>query len=168
MLETLIRGVPSSYIGKHSVSNIGFNVGLMRMNDVLPTAFTGERTFNPIHETAIEVDNKEEVETNDDQMQESGLDGSEIVLFFEPEVVPTKLEESDSDNEGLDYARETKPDFTVYEPLLNMLNIDIDAQDEFEFSELLHRKPGHASFSTNFNDLQVRMDFSSKDIAAVK
>lgn len=39
-------GIPSNYTRGHFVSNFGFNVGQLRMNDVLPTNCSGERISN--------------------------------------------------------------------------------------------------------------------------
>ncbi|KAK5839812.1 hypothetical protein PVK06_008652 [Gossypium arboreum] len=110
-------GTPLSYTGGKSISNIGFNIRLVRTDDVLPTIYTGEGTFNPSHEIVTRVDNKEkaenkeEIETDDNSIQESRRDGLKISLFFKLEVVPTKLEKSDSDNKGSDNAGGTQLDF---------------------------------------------------------
>lgn len=37
------------------------------------------------------------------------------------------------------------------------------AEGDLEFLDLHHRRSGHATLSTNFDDLEVRMDFDSKD-----
>lgn len=155
--------MPSSYTGGQSTSNVSFNAGLMRTNDVPHKTYTDEGTFNLIHETAIEVDNEEELESDDDPIRQFGPDGTEIALFSKPKVVPIELEGSDLDSEGPDDAGGTKPNFTVYEPSPKMLNINIDAQDGLEFSVLPHRRSDHA---TNFSVLQVGIEFSSKDVVA--
>ncbi|KAH1055807.1 hypothetical protein J1N35_033872 [Gossypium stocksii] len=125
--------MPSSYTSGQFASNIGFNIRLTRMNNVLHTTYTSERTSNPGHET----------------------------------VVPTKLQGSGSDNKGLDNVGGTCPDFMAYEPPPHMLNVNLSAEDGLEFSILPFKRLSHASFSTNFNSLQVRMKFSSKDAIVV-
>lgn len=153
--------MPSSCRSGKFVSNIGFNVGLTRTNDVLLTNYTSERTYNPVHETAIEIDNKEKVEIDYDPIWESELNGLKIALFYELEVIPTKSEGSDSDNESPDNTKRTQPNFTTYEPPPHMLNLNINAQDGLEFPKLPHKRLAHSSF-INLDDLQVEMTPSNK------
>lgn len=44
-----------------------------------------------------------------------------------------------------------------------MHNVDLSAENGLEFSELPHKSLGNVSFSLDAGDLQVGMDFSSKD-----
>ncbi|KAH1108673.1 hypothetical protein J1N35_012441 [Gossypium stocksii] len=136
----------------------------MRTGDVFPTTYTGERTSNLKHEIVIGVDNEKEVETDDNPILEFRLDGSEITLFFKPKNVPIKPKESDFGSEGPDNAGKTHLAFMEYEPLPHVLNVDINAEDELEFLELPHRRSSHVSYFTNFDDLQVGIEFSSKDV----
>ncbi|KAH1096838.1 hypothetical protein J1N35_013759, partial [Gossypium stocksii] len=75
-------GMPSNCMDGQSIDNIGFNVGLTRKNNVVPTTCTDKGTFNPRYVTATKVDNKEEIETNDDSIVESELDGPKIAFFL--------------------------------------------------------------------------------------
>ncbi|KAH1063407.1 hypothetical protein J1N35_028394 [Gossypium stocksii] len=113
-------GMTLSYMDRQSVRNIGFNIGLTRTNDVLPTTCSSQGTSNL---------------------------GHEIVT-----------------SEGPNNAIGTQSDFTAYEPPLHMLNVDINTKDRLEFLKLPHRILGHTSSFTNFGDLQIGMEFSSKDV----
>ncbi|KAK5846172.1 hypothetical protein PVK06_002444 [Gossypium arboreum] len=44
-----------------------------------------------------------------------------------------------------------------------MHNVNLSIDDGFEFVELPHRRPGHASFSLDSGDLRVGNEFSTKD-----
>ncbi|KAH1032476.1 hypothetical protein J1N35_044650 [Gossypium stocksii] len=78
-------------------------------------------------------------------------------------VISTEPEKSGSDDEGLDNFGRTHSNFTIYKPSPHMINVDIYAKGELEFLELPHGRPVHASSSLNVGDLQVGMEFSSKD-----
>ncbi|KAK5825809.1 hypothetical protein PVK06_020675 [Gossypium arboreum] len=56
-----------------------------------------------------------------------------------------------------------EPNFTTYAPPPHMLNVDLDVKGGLGFLELPYKRLGHPSSSTNFNDLQVGMNFSPKD-----
>lgn len=129
----------SSDTSGQSVSNIGFNLGLSNMNDVLPTTRTDERTFNLVHNLATRVDNKEEVEINDDPIQESRHNGLKFTLFSELKVISTKLEGSNFDNEGPKNVGRIQSKFTMYEPPPYVLNVDIDTQNRLKIPELPHK-----------------------------
>ncbi|KAH1121185.1 hypothetical protein J1N35_004345 [Gossypium stocksii] len=82
-------------------------------------------------------------------------------------TIATKLEGSGSDSDGSDNAGGTQSDFTTYEPQPYMLIVDIDAKNGLGFPELPHKRLSHVS-STNFDNLQVGIEFSSKDVATMK
>ncbi|KAK5845878.1 hypothetical protein PVK06_002120 [Gossypium arboreum] len=87
---------------------------------------TGERTSNmaDVRESKNENGNGFYV----DPPREPSVDGSEVVLFSEPEPVPTEQEDD----------------------------------DELEFAELPHIRPGHANPSLDSGDLEVGKEFFNK------
>ncbi|KAH1096679.1 hypothetical protein J1N35_013600 [Gossypium stocksii] len=60
--------------------------------------------------------------------------------------------------------------FRTYVSPTNIHNINLSTEGGLEFLDLLHRTPGHAGSFLNVEELQVGMEYSSKDsfIAAVK
>lgn len=123
-----------------------FNLGFTRKDDVPLTTYIGERKSNTRHATRIDnkqearneegerakkekgAENEKESKINDDPIQESELDGLKITLFFEPEVIPSKLEGSGSNGEGSDNAEGPHPDFMTYTPPLHKINVDHNAR----------------------------------------
>lgn len=97
------------------------------MFSLLPT---GEGTSNPIDNLATRVDNEDEVqsdEIDDEPIQKCNHNGFEIVLLFEPKVIPSIIEGSDSNNEVRNNTRRTQEDFRPYEPPYHMLDVDIES-----------------------------------------
>lgn len=129
--------MPSCYTDGQSVSNIGFSIGLIRTDDVLPTTYIGERKSNLVLETAIGVNNKEAVQIDNDPIWEFGPDILEIVLFSKPDAIPTKPEGSDFDSDGLDNARGTQLDFKIYEPLPTCLMLKLILKMSYNFQNFL-------------------------------
>ncbi|KAH1056844.1 hypothetical protein J1N35_034909 [Gossypium stocksii] len=82
-----------------STSNSGRYETSTRIDDVLPTTSTSERT------SYVTDDGGLNDESDVDPPQEPGPDGVEVVLFFEPELVPTELKDveggSDEEEEDL-------------------------------------------------------------------
>ncbi|PPR98035.1 hypothetical protein GOBAR_AA22630 [Gossypium barbadense] len=142
-------GTPSSYWGRPNISDFGIDIRFRRMNDILLTTSTNKGTSNP--RLVIEVDNKEGqeneegFETNNDPIEELGLDALGIARW--------------------DYLG-----FTTYEPLPHMHTINLATEGGLEFQNLLHRKLGQANSIKKFNDSEVRIEYNLKDgfVAAIK
>ncbi|KAH1098198.1 hypothetical protein J1N35_015119 [Gossypium stocksii] len=133
----------------------------IRRSDVVLITFISERITNPGH--TIGVDNKEGSESNNDQIWEFELNGSKITLYLEPKSVFTEPKDGSSKREGLENFGGTHPNFKPFAPLTHMYNIDLDAEGGLDFLELPHRRLGHASSCLVVDDLQIGMEFSSKD-----
>ncbi|MFQ6643985.1 hypothetical protein Gotur_017902 [Gossypium turneri] len=125
-------GTTSSSNGWQSTSNWGHYEMSRRRDDVLPTKSTGEGTSYVADDVGLEDD------SDVDPPRESGPDGAEVDLFFEPEPIPTELEDVErSSNE------EENPRFRAYSPPAHMYNVNLSADDALEFPELLHRLRDH-------------------------
>lgn len=55
----------------------------------------------------------------------------------------------------------------MYEPLPDMQTLNFAIEGGLEFLNLPHRRPWHATSSTNFDHLEVGMEFEFKDSFAV-
>ncbi|KAK5818210.1 hypothetical protein PVK06_023144 [Gossypium arboreum] len=91
-------------------------------------------------------------------------DGLEVALFSELEHVPTELEPYDSNDDHSDHVLDSNPRFRAYEPPFYKHNIDLPAKSGLEFSQLLYRRTGYASSSSNVQILEVGMKYPSKDV----
>ncbi|KAH1106996.1 hypothetical protein J1N35_010764 [Gossypium stocksii] len=145
-----------------------------RTNDVLTTTCTSDGTSNPGHATRFGneqgVENKEGSKIDNDLIREARPDGLKIVLFSKLEPVPTEPKESGSDSEGPNNVGGSNLNLKPYVSPSHMYNADLHAEGRLEFPKLLHKKPRLTSSLLNVGDLQVGMEFSSKDafVAVVK
>lgn len=131
-----------------------------RIDDVLPTTSTGERTSNMVDIGRFENEDDSEFDAN--LICEPDPVGSEITLFFEPSFLPTKPEDGER-GENLDEDTEEDSRFKAYLPPTHMHNVNLSVEDGMEFKELPHRRPVHASSSLDSGDLEVEKEFSTKD-----
>ncbi|MFQ6649580.1 hypothetical protein Gotur_023024, partial [Gossypium turneri] len=95
---------------------------------VLPTTSTGEGTSYAADDCGLEDD------SDVDPPQEPGPDAAEVGLFFEPELIPTELEDAER---SLD--EEENPRFRAYSPSAHMHDVDLSADDALEFPDLPHQ-----------------------------
>ncbi|PPR99337.1 hypothetical protein GOBAR_AA21331 [Gossypium barbadense] len=150
-------GTPSSYWGGVNRSDFRVDIEFIRMNDLIPTTSTGKGTSNPGFATGVDnkegEENEEDEETDNNPIEEVGLDGTKMAIISKPDPNPIEPEEGGPNGEATDIARLDDPCFTAYQPPPGGL----------EFQDLFHRRLGHASSSTNFSHLEVRMEFDSKD-----
>lgn len=93
-----------------------------------------------------------------DPPREPGLDGAEVVLFFEPEFVLTEPEDVGGLNEEEEDLR-----FMVYSSIADMHNVDLLADDVLEFSDILHKRRDCTSSSLDSSELEVDKEFFNKD-----
>ncbi|PPS05380.1 hypothetical protein GOBAR_AA15279 [Gossypium barbadense] len=136
------------------------------MNNLLSKTSTGKGTSNP--RLATEVDNEneeenkkveEEEEINNDPIAEPRHDGVEITIILEPNPIPIKLEDSGSEDKAVDIARWDDSGFTAYQSPSYMQTLNLVAEGGLKFPDLTHKRLGHVSSSTNFNHVEVGMEF---------
>ncbi|XP_012468726.1 uncharacterized protein LOC105786794 [Gossypium raimondii] len=94
-----------------------------------------------------------------DPPREASPDDTEVVLFFEPESVPTKPE----DGEGDSNEEEEDLQFMAYLSPVHMHNVDLSADDALEFPNVPHMRRDHTSSSLDSCELKVGKEFSSND-----
>ncbi|KAH1121867.1 hypothetical protein J1N35_005027 [Gossypium stocksii] len=120
-----------------------------KRDDVLSTTSTGEGT------SYVAADGGSDDESNVDPPREPGPDGTEVALFFEPELVPTEPER------GSDEEEDSR--FKAYSPPTHMHNVDLSEDDALEFPDLPHRRRDRVSSSLDSGQLEVGNEFSNKD-----
>ncbi|KAK5775595.1 hypothetical protein PVK06_043501 [Gossypium arboreum] len=108
-----------------------------RKDDVLLTKSTGEGT------SFVADDSGSDDESDVDPPREPDLDGTEVGLFSEPELIPTIPE----DVEGGSDEEEEDPRFRAYSPSAHMHNVDLSQNDALEFPDLPHRRRDRTSVS---------------------
>ncbi|KAH1107905.1 hypothetical protein J1N35_011673 [Gossypium stocksii] len=140
----------SNFTGGQATSDWGHYEMFRRRDDVLPMTSIGEGT------SYVAADGKLDDEFDVDPPREPGLDGAEVALFSEPELVPTEAE-GGSDEE------EEDPRFRAYSPPAHMYNVDLSNDDALEFPDLPYRRRDRASLSLDSGELEVGKEFSNKD-----
>ncbi|MFQ6657499.1 hypothetical protein Gotur_027140 [Gossypium turneri] len=126
--ENTYWGTTSTSSGWQSESSGGRYETPRRRDDVLPTTSTGKGT------SYVTDDGGFEDESDVDPPREPGPDDAEVVLFFEPEPIPTEPEDVERGSD-----EEEDPRFRVYSPPAHMHNIDLFADDVLEFPDLQYR-----------------------------
>ncbi|MFQ6656702.1 hypothetical protein Gotur_026693 [Gossypium turneri] len=98
------------------------------MDDVLPTTSTGEGTSYVTDDGGLEDD------SDVDPPRELETDGAKVVLFSEPEPIPTEPEDVEGGSD-----EEEDLQFRAYSPPTHMHNVDLSADDALELPDLPHR-----------------------------
>ncbi|KAH1046856.1 hypothetical protein J1N35_037640 [Gossypium stocksii] len=114
---------------------------------------TGEETSYVVDDDGL--DDKSDV----DPPQEPDLDGAEVALFYELELVPTEPEDVErSSNEEEKHLR-----FRAYSYPAHMHNVDLLIDDVLEFPDLPHKRHHRTRSLLDSGELEVGKEFSSKD-----
>ncbi|PPS08168.1 hypothetical protein GOBAR_AA12480 [Gossypium barbadense] len=145
-------GMTSTSSGWQSASDWRCCETSTRRDDVLPTTSTSEGT------SFVADDGGSDDESDVDPPREPGPDGAEVALFFEPEPIPTVLEDVEGGSD-----EEEDPRFRVYSPPAHMHNVDLSQDDVLEFQDLPHRRHDRTSSTLDSGELEVGNKFSNKD-----
>ncbi|KAH1083043.1 hypothetical protein J1N35_022804 [Gossypium stocksii] len=146
-------GMTSTSIGWQFTSDWKRYETSTRRDDVLSATSIGEGTSYVTNDGGL--DDESDVKPP----REPGLNGAEVILFSELELVPTEpeyVEEGSNEEEG-------DPRFRAYLPPAHMHNVNLSTDDALEFLDLPYRRRDHTSSSLDSGKLKVGKKFSSKD-----